>query len=412
VDRLVAGESIKRQTRRKAHNQSGDCCSRSRSSAHPQPLPKKKKNLHLQKNHPSGTDSGAVYGTACPTLERYCTARTGGGRVEGLAPLRGGAVAVASRASLTVHAPGGRALAAFRPPDPAAAGFTCVAPLPGSGGHVVVAGRAGAPLVTMDLSRAGSKARGGFVSETSAAAAPNGAAALAAAPRGLLAVGTADGRVLLLDPRAGWRPVADVAAHGAAVLAADCCRDLLATAGAVAVRGGAAGGGGGALAADPIVRVFDVRSSAPRPLGSVHFAPRAIDLKFHPHIYGTLLLASANGVVALADVAGSSGGGEGVFSLCSLRLFSVAFRLPPPLVPLFSLPPPHVRKTSDKPATRPTRHIARPLSSRPRSGPRRPPDADRHGGRPTDLLRRRALGRPRRRGLGRWLRPPARPRRR
>ena len=170
---------------------------------------------------------------------------------------------------------------------------------------MLVAGRAGAPLVTMDLSRAaaataGSKKNSSFVSETSAAAAPSGAAAITTAPRGLLAVGTSDGRVLLLDPRAGWRPVADVAAHGASVLAADCGRDLLATAGAVVVRG--------TLAADPVVRVFDVRSSSPRPLSSLHFAPRAIDLKFHPHIYGTLLLASANGVVALADVTSASGG--------------------------------------------------------------------------------------------------------
>ena len=175
----------------------------------------------------------------------------------------------------------------------------------------------------MDLSRAGGSTKSGFVSETSAAAAPNGAAAIATAPRGLLAVGTPTGRVLLLDPRAGWRPVADVAAHGAGVLAADCGRDLLATAGAVVVRGG---GAHGALAADPVVRVFDVRSSAPRPLGSVYFAPRAIDLKFHPHIYGTLLLASANGVAALADVTSSSGGREFFLSFfLSLRLYPVPF---------------------------------------------------------------------------------------
>jgi hypothetical protein len=189
---------------------------------------------------------------------------------------------------------------------------------------VLVAGRAEAPLVTMDLSRAGGGGgkKGSLgVSETGADAAPHGAAALATAPRGLLAVGTPDGRVLLLDPRAGWRPVADVAAHGSAVLAADCGRDLLATAGAVIVRGGGVGGVNGMLVADPVVRLFDVRSSAPRPLSSLHFSPRAIDLKFHPHIYGTLLLASANGVVALADVTSSSGGEIVFFSILFIVLF-------------------------------------------------------------------------------------------
>ena len=303
-----------------------------------------------------GTDSGAVYGTACPTLERYCTARTGGGRVEGLAPLRGGAVAVASRASLTVHAPGGRALAAFSPSDLSGADYTCVAPLPGSGGHIVVAGRANAPLVTMDLSRAGGGRRSSFVSETSAAAAPDGAAAVATAPRGLLAVGTPGGRVLLLDPHAGWRPVADISAHGAAVLAADCGRDLLATAGAVVVRGG-----GGTLAADPVVRVFDVRSSAPRPLSSLHFAPRAVDLKFHPHIYGTLLLASANGVVALADVTSSSGGKRVLlfFAFFFFFVLFLPFLLLAPLQPLCPLSTSHADEEKKlKPQTRTTEPAA------------------------------------------------------
>ena len=353
----------------------------------------------------TGTDSGAVYGTACPTLERYCTARTGGGRVEGLAPLRGGAVAVASRASLTVHAPGGRALAAFRPSDlTAEAGYTCVAPLPGSGGHIIVAGRANAPLVTMDLSRAStgssssssssskksSSSSSSFVSETSADAAPNGAAAIATAPRGLLAVGTPGGRVLLLDPRAGWRPVADVAAHGAAVLAADCGRDLLATAGAVVVRGGGGvGRGGETLAADPVVRVFDVRSSAPRPLSSLHFAPRAIDLKFHPHLYGTLLLASANGVVALADVTSSTGGGEEerVFFSCLFCLFFFLHFF----LSLTSLSLSHAHQKKKKKKKKHSNHSSIHLKtttphSCSRRGPRRALDAHRHRRRPAHLL--------------------------
>ena len=192
------------------------------------------------------------------------------------------------------------------------------------------------------------------------------------------------------DPRRTHLVVV-AAAHGAAVLAADCGRDLLATAGAVVVRGGGGvGRGGETLAADPVVRVFDVRSSAPRPLSSLHFAPRAIDLKFHPHLYGTLLLASANGVVALADVTSSTGGGEEerVFFSCLFCLFFfLHFFLSLTSLSLSHAQQKKKKKKKKKHSNHSSIHLKTTTPhSCSRRGPRRALDAHRHRRRPAHLL--------------------------
>ena len=61
----------------------------------------------------------------------------------------------------------------------------------------------------------------------------DGAAVLLRAPagRGLVAVGTAGGGVVLADPRTGFTVEAALAAHGAGLAALDARGDLLATAG-------------------------------------------------------------------------------------------------------------------------------------------------------------------------------------
>ena len=233
----------------------------------------------------TGTESGCVYGTSIPTLERYCAARVGAGRVAALAPL-GDAVAAASTAALTVHAAGGRT--AYAEVDPEA-GYLCLAALPIlGGGATVVAGRGEFSLVALDA------ATGTLITTDGA---PSGASALAPAPLGALAVGTPEGRLLLIDPRAGWHSIADVSAGSGAVLAADGARDLL-IASCASPRGDAV---------DPLVRVFDVRA-LPRALGPIQFTPRAVDVRFVPHLYGTALLAGAAGVLALADAAGGTAG--------------------------------------------------------------------------------------------------------
>ena len=233
----------------------------------------------------TGTESGSVYGTSIPTLQQYCAARVGAGRVAALAPL-GDAVAAASTAALTVHAAGGRT--AYAEVDPEA-GYLCLAALPTlGGGATVVAGRGESSLVALDAAT-------GTLTVTDGA--PSGASALAPAPRGALAVGTPEGRLLLIDPRAGWHSIADASAGSGAVLAADGARDLF-VASCASPRGDAV---------DPLVRVFDVRA-LPRALGPIQFTPRAVDVRFVPHLYGTVLLAGASGVLALADAAGGGAG--------------------------------------------------------------------------------------------------------
>ena len=192
-----------------------------------------------------GTASGALIGVAIPSLDMQCSVRLHPAPIVGLAPL-GAAVLALSPVGATVHSPGGLHAAVIPAPgDPDLADLSCCALEPGAAGRVV-AGRAGGGLVSIDAGT-------GAAAQT-AGGAESGVSALASGPRGLLAAGTPAGRLLLIDPRSGWRAVADVACHPGPLTTLAWSRDLVASAGC------APGAGPGS---DPQVRVWDVRAIGP-----------------------------------------------------------------------------------------------------------------------------------------------------
>jgi hypothetical protein len=156
-----------------------------------------------------------------PTLEAYASWRAHPTAVLDLAAVGGCALSV-SAGALALHAIGGAPRLSV--PAPADGEFTCCCLEPGAAGARALAGTAAAGLVSVDL--ASGKGAGTFTLGEEPIA-------LLAAPvgRGLVAAGTAYGRVLTADPRARFKAEHNVAAHAGGLTALAVRGDLLATAG-------------------------------------------------------------------------------------------------------------------------------------------------------------------------------------
>jgi PAB-dependent poly(A)-specific ribonuclease subunit 2 len=118
------------------------------------------------------------------------------------------------------------------------------------------------------------------------------------AARGLLALGTLGGGVLLADPRAGYKVEHSLAAHASGLADLDARSELLATCGY--------GSRQGAVVPDPYVKVYDLRMGA-RMASSLGFNPGPALLRLHPKFSSTLLLASLGGTFTLADTGAAAG---------------------------------------------------------------------------------------------------------
>ncbi|KAK9843491.1 hypothetical protein WJX81_005692 [Elliptochloris bilobata] len=247
----------------------------------------------------AGAESGALYAMALPPLRPYSSVRAHTLSLADLAPLGEGVVSVSANA-LRYHASGGRELVALVDPpglegelvaveaDPQAPACALV----GCAGAVNPGATALPPAGAMACVDVDAKKVVGFGNL-------GDAAVLLRAPagRGLVAVGTAGGGVLLVDPRAGFAVEAALSAHAAGLAALDARGDLLATAGF--------GMRQGAVVADTYVKVFDLRAT-PRLLSSLPFGAGPSMLRFHPKFSATLLIAGTQGVFVLADASGAS----------------------------------------------------------------------------------------------------------
>eukprot|EP00884_Botryococcus_braunii_P016717 jgi/Botrbrau1/3729/Bobra.0363s0014.1 len=151
---------------------------------------------------------------------------------------------------------------------------------PGGGGR-------GGQLITVDADSGKS-----FSSVTG----PEGVVALRGAGRGLLAAGTANGKVHLLDLRSGAEVGAPFETHVEGLVCMDARAGLLATCGY--------GRRAGQKILESYVKVYDIRG-VPRMTGSISFPAPSL-LQFHPQFSNTLLIASANGMFSLSDASGAT----------------------------------------------------------------------------------------------------------
>ncbi|KAF8066299.1 Pan2 [Scenedesmus sp. PABB004] len=232
----------------------------------------------------AGTESGMLYTLQCPLLTRYASWQAHEGPVLDLQLLGDCAISVsAARAALTTS--GGHTRAAAVLGEEGESWMSAVVE-PGTGSSRLLIAGASGHIYVHDLLTS-------KVTKQPTATASDGLALLRGpvGRRGAVAAGTAGGRVLLVDARAGWQPSSSTLAHAGGLSALEVQGDLLATAGFSRRMGQAM--------AENCVKVFDARSVL-RPLFTMPCAAPCV-VAWHPNNSMTLLAAAPTGLFVLAD---------------------------------------------------------------------------------------------------------------
>ena len=166
-------------------------------------------------------------------------------------------------------------------------------------GHRVLLGRSGGGITSFDL--VAGKPGGTITTNGQGVVALSGPL-----PRGVVVMGTAEGRLTLLDVRNSLRQESTLVAHNGGFAAIDASGDLIATAGYM--------GRLGRVSLEPTVKIFDVRMGL-RMLATIPFAAGPSLLRFHPQFPTTLLVASASGMFTFTDATGMGGGLSDIYGV-------------------------------------------------------------------------------------------------